>query len=228
MYPHDDPNDVNVHTIRNWEGGLPGRTVSNKVPTLIVFDAEDDNKPYWSFGIPQHLEAKTIRFVKLLLEPNATRKVSSLNEVVGPEANGDLLKELEIEPVEAATEFIKLLWTHAKQQAIRHITQATFDFVEKVVLFTVPAVWSDRAKHNTYMIAVGAGLADDDITLEMVSEPEAAAIAVLKDRSRMRCIATEDVFVVVDAGGGTVDLANYHVKNVSPHSLSLRSRRWRW
>lgn len=139
--------------------------------------------------------------------------------MVDPEANGDLLQKLAIEPVEAATEYIKLLWEHAKQQIVRHVTEATFDFAEKVVLFTVPAVWSDRAKHNTYMIAVGAGLADDDITLEMVSEPEAAAIAVLKDRSRMRSIAKDDVFVVVDAGGGTVDLANYRVKNVSPLSL---------
>jgi len=219
VHPHDDPNDVNVHTIRNWEGGLPGRTVSNKVPTIIAFDTEDDDKPYWGFDIPPHLEAKTVKFVKLLLEPNAARKISSLNDVVDPEATGDLLRKLEIEPVEVATEYIKLLWAHAKQQIIRHVTQATFDFAEKVVLFTVPAVWSDRAKHNTYMIAVGAGLADDDITLEMVSEPEAAAIAVLKDRSRMRSIAKEDVFVVVDAGGGTVDLANYRVTNVSPLSL---------
>jgi len=219
VHPHDDPNDVHVHTVRNWEGRLPGRTVSNKVPTLIAFDTKNDNKPYWGFDIPQHLESKTIKFVKLLLEPNASRKISSLNDVVDPEANGDILRKLEIEPVDAATQYIKLLWEHAKQQIVRHVTQATFDFAEKVVLFTVPAVWSDRAKHNTYMIAVGAGLADDDITLEMVSEPEAAAIAVLKDRSRMRSIVKEDVFVVVDAGGGTVDLANYQVKNVSPLSL---------
>ena len=219
VHPHDEPQDVNVHTVRNWEGRVPGRTVTNKVPSLIAFDTKDENKPYWGYDIPQHLNEKTIKFAKLLLEPTASRKISSLNDVVDPEASGDLLRRMDIEPLQAATEYIRLLWEHAKAQIIRHITQATFDFAEKVILFTVPAVWSDRAKHNSYLIAVGAGLADDDFVLEMVSEPEAAAVAVLKDRSKMRSIVKDDVYVVVDAGGGTVDLANYRVKNVTPLTL---------
>lgn len=39
------------------------------------------------------------------------------------------------------------------------------------------------AKHNTYLVAVEAGLATEDMTFQTISEPEAAAIAVLKDRS---------------------------------------------
>lgn len=153
------------------------------------------------------------------MEPAASRKISSLNDVIDPEAAGSLLESMHKNPVEVATEYVKRLWEHAKQQIIRHVTQATFDFADKVILFTVPAVWSDRAKHNTYMIAVGAGLADDDFTLEMVSEPEAAAVAVLKDRAKMRNIVKDDVYLVVDAGGGTVDLANYKVTNAAPLTL---------
>ena len=99
------------------------------------------------------------------------------------------------------------------------MSQATFNHAEKVILFTVPAVWSERAKHSTYMIAVGAGLASPEYSLQMISEPEAAAVAVLKDRIRATSLAKNDVYVVVDAGGGTVDLTSYQVDSVEPLRL---------
>jgi hypothetical protein len=43
-------------------------------------------------------------------------------------------------------------------------------------VFTVPAVGSEKAKHNTYFVAADAGLASDDLNLQ-------AAMAVLKERA---------------------------------------------
>lgn len=69
------------------------------------------------------------------------------------------------------------------------------------------------------MVAVEAGLAADDISLHMVSEPEAAAVAVLKDRAAAGRLIDGDIFVVVDAGGGTVDLTSYRIVSVEPLKL---------
>ena len=123
VHPHDDPDDVVCHTIRNWEGRLPGRTVSNKVPTLIAFDQDDANRPYWGYDIPQNLENDTIKYVKLMLEPERSRKISSLNDIIDPEASHEILDRLGMAAIDAATQYVKLLWEHAKQQIIRHITQ---------------------------------------------------------------------------------------------------------
>lgn len=201
---------MRIYTVRDWEGRLPGRAVSNKVPTLIAFDDQDGNRPRWGFDIPARLTEKTLRFVKLLLEPKILRKVSSRNTAVSPEVTGELLRtSVPVRsPVEVAAQYVKCLWEHAKRQIIRHISQTTFNYAEKVILFTVPAVWSERAKHNTYMIAVGAGLADPEYSLQMISEPEAAAIAVLKDQVRAASLVQNDVYVIVDARGGTVDLTS--------------------
>lgn len=113
-----------------------------------------------------------------------------------------------IDPVEATTEYFRLLWEHSKAQTIHHVIQATFDIANEVILFAVPVVWSDRAKYNSYLIDAGAGLADDDFTFETDSEPEAAPVAVLKDQPKLSNISKDDVYAIVDAGDGTVDMAN--------------------
>lgn len=69
------------------------------------------------------------------------------------------------------------------------------------------------------MVAVKAGLVSDSISLHMVSEPEAAAVAVLKDRAMAGRLIEGEIFVVVDAGGGTVDLTSYRIVCVEPLRL---------
>ena len=222
VQPNENPEDVAVFTVRDWAGKLPGRTITNKVPTVIAFDGLDDGCPkgegnvHWGYDIPQHLDDQTIRFVKLLLEPDVSRRISSLNDVIDPEATRGRLELLGKVAVPVAAEYVKCLWQHAKDRIIQHVGQATFDFVNKVILFTVPAVWSEKAKHNTYMIAVDAGLADHEYTLRMISEPEAAAVAVLTDRVKSLSLQEGDVYLVVDAGGGTVDLTSYRLKTKEP------------
>lgn len=219
MEPTEDPERVRVDIVRGWDGDRPKGLASNKVPTVLAFDEADNGKVYWGFDIPQRLENRQIKFVKLLLEPDVAARVSSLNDVVDPEATGELLKEMQREAVDVAAQYIRCLWEHTKQHIIRDVGETTWTFADKVVLFSVPAVWSERAKHNTYMIAIGAGLGGAEYTLTMISEPEAAAVAVLKDRRRKLALNQDDVFLVVDAGGGTVDLTSYQIKDIGALKL---------
>ncbi|TPX55170.1 hypothetical protein PhCBS80983_g05543 [Powellomyces hirtus] len=74
---------------------------------------------------------------------------------------------------------------------------------------TVPAIWSEQAKQTMRQVAVKAGLispAEINMPrLTLVLEPEAAAIFCCKRFSEAQ-LRSGDTFMVVDAGGGTVDI----------------------
>jgi hypothetical protein len=86
---------------------------------------------------------------------------------------------------------------------------------------TVPAIWSDLAKDKTkkacqqavQTLPLAAGSSKTNIHL--VSEPEAAAIYALHGLDPHGLKVGETV-VIVDAGGGTVDLISYTITGLRP------------
>jgi hypothetical protein len=73
---------------------------------------------------------------------------------------------------------------------------------------TVPAIWDSYTTEMMYQAAVDAGLPDDPDRLLLAREPAAAALyCVATGEDRLRQAGTP--FMVVDAGGGTVDIASY-------------------
>ncbi|KAJ6160435.1 hypothetical protein N7470_003831 [Penicillium chermesinum] len=84
---------------------------------------------------------------------------------------------------------------------------------------TVPAIWNDAGKAATRAAAIQAGFLRDenDNRLTLVSEPEAAAIFCAK--SGLLNLKIGDAILIVDCGGGTVDLIAYEVEEQSPFSV---------
>lgn len=81
---------------------------------------------------------------------------------------------------------------------------------------TVPAIWSDLAKDKTKKACHKAsGLSATKQPIHLVSEPEAAAIYALHGLDP-HGIMVGDTVVVVDAGGGTVDLISYTITGLKP------------
>lgn len=70
-------------------------------------------------------------------------------------------------------------------------------------VLTCPAVWSDAAKNTTLQAAERAGMGLKS-EIQMVSEPEAAAVYTLK-AIQPNHLSVGDNFIVCDAGGGTVE-----------------------
>ncbi|KAI5296056.1 hypothetical protein KEM52_005869 [Ascosphaera acerosa] len=85
---------------------------------------------------------------------------------------------------------------------------------------TVPAIWDDGAKASMRIAAAQAGFVEDpnDRRLNLISEPEAAAMYCAK--SDMLDLRVNDALLIVDCGGGTVDLIAYQVDEVNPLSVS--------
>ncbi|HTJ69512.1 MAG TPA: Hsp70 family protein [Actinospica sp.] len=74
---------------------------------------------------------------------------------------------------------------------------------------TVPAIWKDRERQIMRDCAVAAGLPADTDRLLIAVEPEVAALYCRFDGGYSEVGDVGDRFMVVDAGGGTVDITAY-------------------
>ncbi|MGW1275935.1 Hsp70 family protein [Streptomyces tsukubensis] len=87
---------------------------------------------------------------------------------------------------------------------------------------TVPAIWKDHEKQVMRDAAAAAGIPSDEERLLLVGEPEAAAVycaltpGTLLETSRPEGrldVGTDGSrFMVVDCGGGTVDITSYQIR----------------
>ncbi len=107
-----------------------------------------------------------------------------------------------------------------KTTAIDHITSSTTGLLnEEEILWclTVPTIWTNENKDTMRNAAVKAGLISessaDSERLKFALEPEAAALYCLykEDLSSISDLRLETNFMVVDAGGGTVDITVHKV-----------------
>jgi hypothetical protein len=89
-----------------------------------------------------------------------------------------------------------------------------FDALKIDWMVTVPAIWSLEAKNVTKQCAEAAGMGTA-ASLKMISEPEAAAVYALKKLEPHHLQLGHNI-VVIDAGGGTVDLVTYEITQLQP------------
>ncbi|KAF5873016.1 putative hsp70-like protein [Botrytis fragariae] len=112
------------------------------------------------------------------------------------------------------------------RQAMRNQLQKTlgevFNREERNIRYylTVPAIWNDAGKAATRAAAIQAGFLRDenDNRLTLITEPEAAALFCSK--AGLLNLKIHDAVLIVDCGGGTVDLIAYEVEEESPFTVS--------
>ncbi|KAL0477864.1 hypothetical protein AKO1_013667, partial [Acrasis kona] len=97
-------------------------------------------------------------------------------------------------------------------------TNRKLNVAEITWCFTIPAIWDDKEKEAMRVAAkkvgmIGRNASDDDF--KIVLEPEAAAVYCLEymKNNSNKSLRNGDTFVVVDAGGGTIDLTTYVVES---------------
>jgi hypothetical protein len=78
---------------------------------------------------------------------------------------------------------------------------------------TVPAFWNDRSKANVRAACIQAGLITNQTrqNLVIIIEPEAAALYSLR-YSKLMNVEDNEIFMIFDAGGGTVDVTVHQLK----------------
>lgn len=144
---------------------------SAKVPTLISYENGAVKK--WGFDAAVADEV-SLRWFKILLEPN--HKYAKIVQEVADE--NKMLEDMNKSPQDVVTDYLRMLWVYTQEDIRKHKSIDWSDQSTKVVI-TVPAMWSETAKLHTKRAAQAAGLPND---VNLVSEPEAAAIAVFRDK----------------------------------------------
>ena len=89
---------------------------------------------------------------------------------------------------------------------------------------TVPAMWSEAAKQTMRRAAVDAGLvtqADSIERLSLVLEPEAASLYACTTSAEFQ-LKDGDHYMIIDAGGGTVDIVCHQIVKSNNGAESLR------
>lgn len=196
-----------VRVINDWPNPSSTVATSDKVPTIISYENGQPSK--WGFSV-DNVKKDSLRWVKLLLDPK--NKIGRSSEAVLTSTK--LLSEMNKTPEDVAADFLRIIWNYTKEDIQKHRGSEWESIYTVKAVLTVPAIWSPLAKDKTLEIARKAGLPDE---IELVTEPEAAALAVLKERcDDGDTLQVGDCFVVCDAGGGTVDLISYKITGLNP------------
>lgn len=109
-------------------------------------------------------------------------------------------------PQDAVADYLRMLWEHAISNMKRKCGQRAVDGLPFKVVITIPAVWPPYAERKMREAAQRAGILQARIcgstTLEFVSEPEAVALATLREfQSRDRSTVRSDINVSMPPDG---------------------------
>ncbi|KAI0408294.1 hypothetical protein F4802DRAFT_618481 [Xylaria palmicola] len=197
-----------------------GNSDSYKVPSKMHYD--NNGELSWGFRTPTG--AETIEWFKLLLLNH-----EHLQDYLKDSHPSHLIHTVKLAQglgkscVQLVGEYLEVLWNHTLEQ----IRKAKGEIIEGMpfqVILTVPAIWPDDARNRMRDAARMAGIFNyrlaGETTLEFLAEPEAAAIATLPELDNRGDLRIGDSFVVVDAGGGTVDIISYKINGLEPLLVS--------
>ncbi|KAI1407357.1 actin-like ATPase domain-containing protein [Hypoxylon sp. FL1857] len=201
-----------INLVTSWPGS--GRE-EGKAPTELFYE---DDQVMWGYGIPA--DAEPIRWFKLLLLkdedlPSELRQAEYLLRAK------KVLREYNKTAVDLIADYFKCLWEHIMYTINKARGKIVVDGLTFHVVITVPAIWKGYARQGMEEAARKSGILNSRpagrTTLTFAPEPEAAALATICEPGRT--IEEDDVYVICDAGGGTVDLVSYKVSDTDPITL---------
>ncbi|KAI1456681.1 hypothetical protein F4805DRAFT_458470 [Annulohypoxylon moriforme] len=191
-----------IQIIHNW----PGSSTKNeqKVQTCLVYN-DDGSLSSWGYLCEDEdlLERKKLEFFKIFLDKKTLEDAH--RQAIG-QAPASVLEAQRL-----TSDFMREVYAHVKSTVELHTGISHVGWQELVVefIFSVPTTWRSQAIINSFKECIAsAGFGREGryhtATVEL-TESEAAAVGTIKNST----IAFQpgDVFLSVDAGGGTTDLA---------------------
>ncbi|KAI1372164.1 hypothetical protein F4677DRAFT_463469 [Hypoxylon crocopeplum] len=180
--------------------------LSPKVQTKLRYLNDRGSEFEWGFQIQD--DAQPQQILSLFKLGLGQGKLRSSAEAVG--------KSLNFRNVDQnITDYLSGLFQHFVNIIRRQMGTGILEYAPVQFILTVPAIWSDYAKQRTLEAFERIPSLPKGHSTTLLSEPEAAAIAALQEISRHN-LTVNDSFVIVDAGGGTVDLITYTITALHP------------
>lgn len=186
-----------INLITSWPG--TGRE-EGKAPSEIYYD---DGQIRWGYDIPRN--ADPVRWFKLLLlkEDDLTQELHLSDYLL---RGRSMLQETQKTAVDVIADYLRLLFGHTIDQIIKARGESVIDALRFHIVITIPAIWKGYARQGMEEAAKKAGLLDSrlagETTLTFAPEPEAAVLSTLCESGRKT--NQGEVYVICDAGGGTV------------------------
>jgi len=160
-----------IRLINTWPDPSARNASKDKVPSSISYVEGGPKK--WGYMVG--LTDESFKWIKILLEEN-----HEYIQSVGPVRESDLLlQKVNKKAYEVVADYLRLLWEYTTEDIRKFHPDYAAIFAMRVVL-TVPAIWSPAAKDKTLQAARLAGMPDG---IKLVTEPEAAALATLKEKA---------------------------------------------
>ncbi|CAK7206639.1 hypothetical protein SEUCBS139899_009441 [Sporothrix eucalyptigena] len=187
-----------INFITSWPGN--GRE-EGKVPTELWYD--DDDGPVWGYEVPA--DGDPFRWFKLLLlrTEDLDPELSTSDFVIRTRT---MMEESGRKVAGLITDYLRLLWEHIMSTIERARGEAVVEALAIHVVITVPAIWKGYARQAMKDAATKSGILDSRLAgatkLTFVPEPEAAALSTLIEQGSG--VQLGNVYVICDAGGGTV------------------------
>ncbi|KJX95901.1 Hsp70 family protein [Zymoseptoria brevis] len=209
-----------IHVVSSW----PSQDAQSlwKVPTRIAYANENERRRLRAdaWGCSVRPDMVSCSWTKLLLDNQATSSEHDDPYLRYAIEEGLLHIPKGKTPQEVCADFLGKLYHHVLEKIAAQIGEEFLNSTPIDCWVTVPAVWSDRASDMTVDAAKAAGFGcrpGDNVY--MITEPEAAAIATFKTRTKPHAPnppeAGENI-LVCDAGGGTVDISTYTIVATEP------------
>ena len=157
----------------------------------------------WGYTIPP--DADPICWFKLLLlrEDDLAPELKASEFIL---RGRKMLRESGKTATDLIGDYLGVLWKHILETIYKSSGKTVIEAMAFHVVITVPAIWKDYARQGMEEAARKAGILTTrpagPTTLAFAPEPEAAALATLCEGGRRFDVG--DVFVICDAGGGTV------------------------
>ncbi|KAM0297329.1 hypothetical protein ACHAPM_009862 [Fusarium culmorum] len=197
-----------IHIFNNWPGN--NSTGETKVPSRLVYN-HDNTVSSWGFyssvyDDPLPPGKKEHRLFKMFLDKETceeTRRAGLSTIATTAEAS------------KCATDFLQQIYRHIKT-TYEEMTGANWTTSAVTFLFSVPTTWRGLDVSNTFKAvirAAGYGIEGPRHSAQIdLTEAEAAAVDTLK--SGVVNFNTGDVFLTIDAGGGTTDFSLVQVTSI--------------
>ncbi|GAB1320805.1 Heat shock 70 kDa protein 12B [Madurella fahalii] len=221
-----------IHTIENWGGRN-----EPKVPSKITYTAIQGRTERWGYGVGD--SPYVLKETKLDLEKprriealeDLLRTIAVLDYMSVREHNvlaEDIPRHVTKTPLEIVTDYLCHIAAAVRRNILAGPAHGLGQFPVDLI-FTHPVEWDKQGMNLTFRAVMSSfgkefpEIAQTNGKIYMASESEACAQYTMRDsqEAAIGSLAKGDCFIVVDAGGGTVDLAAYLVKEVEPFRVKL-------
>ncbi|KAI0112712.1 actin-like ATPase domain-containing protein [Hypoxylon sp. NC0597] len=198
-----------INLITRWPG--TGRE-EGKTPTELFYENDEVT---WGYDVPA--DSDPVRWFKLLLlkDEDLAPELRSSEYIL---RGRKMLRESEKTAVDVVADYLRGFWKHVYSEITKSRGSNVIDALKLHIIITLPAIWQGYARQSMQEAARKAGILNErdagETTLSFAPEPEAAALYTLCEPGRR--IKKGDVYIICDAGGGTVDLISYKIERIKP------------